>query len=176
MGCTWQPLCFIRLQQLLIRLRRAQIGASHSCPEPQPVRGGGGCCGLCWCRLELLGGEWCLGFSVYCRVLARGSPKSSSRAGCAAEQSPVLGRGQCHTGLVPCPCSAAHGAAALGPEGLAGAPHQAGFGIQAPHPAPSFPNQKFPLRRCSRCSTALFYRNVLSRVLGKGICKDKDCL
>lgn len=110
MGCTWQPLCFIRLQQLLIRLRRAQIGASHSCPEPQPVRGGGGCCGLCCCRLELLGGEWCLGFSVYCKVLAPQNPRPGlgvrlSSPLCSGEGSVTpgsfLARAQQHTELPP---------------------------------------------------------------------------
>lgn len=104
MGCTWQPRCFIGLQQLLIRLQKGQAGPFHSRPEPPLVllvRGGGGCCGLCWCQLELLEGEWCLSFSAYCRVFARGAANSSSWAGCAAEQSPLLRRGQCHTELIP---------------------------------------------------------------------------
>lgn len=34
------------------------------------VQGGCRCFGLCWCRLWLLWGEWCLGFSLCSRVVA----------------------------------------------------------------------------------------------------------
>lgn len=68
--------------------------------------------------MELLWGEWALSFSIYRGVFAQGSPKSPFRAGCEAEQSPVLRRGQCHTKeILPCPCRGTHGAVTA-PEGF----------------------------------------------------------
>lgn len=65
MGSTWQPLCFIRLQLLLIRVQRAQIGVFGSCPAPQPVL-------LLWVLLELL---WVSGVSLYLLQDVSGLPK-----------------------------------------------------------------------------------------------------
>lgn len=65
MGSTWQPLCFIRLQLLLIRVQRAQIGVFESCPAPQPVL-------LLWVLLELL---WVSGVALYLLQDVSGLPK-----------------------------------------------------------------------------------------------------
>lgn len=133
MESTWQPLCFIRLQLLLIRLQRAPKGLFHSCPDPRPVLlvpGGCGCPGLCCCQWSCCGVSG-LSVSLFitgCSLRAPQNPRSGpgvrlSSPRCSGEGSvtprssfPV--RAQEHTELPPPSRRVLHRGWGLGPRHL----------------------------------------------------------